>query len=289
MLRGRRFRRVFHGVHVAATLPDSVGLRVAAARLVLPDSAVFSHQTAALLRQLPLPDDPRIHVTLPRGSARSKSTGIVSHESELPERMVRTVKGRRVVSPERNFVELAGDLSLVDLVVLGDAAVRHGWTTVDAIRSAAAQAAGQRNSRVCRRAADLVSPRVDSPMETQSRLLLVLAGLPCPEPGQQILDEHGQWVATVDLQYREQRIALEYDGDLHRRSKRKWRQDATTRRRLRELGWDVIVLTADDILIHPAETLRVVSKALSDRGHPSVPGELSDEWTTHFPGRTAWL
>jgi hypothetical protein len=69
---------------------------------------------------------------------------------------------------------------------------------------------------VSSRGLPLVRAKVDSPMETRSRLLLVFAGLPEPQPGQEILDEHGQCVATVDLGYRAAKIAIEYDGDLHR-------------------------------------------------------------------------
>ncbi len=122
-------------------------------------------------------------------------------------------------------------------------------------------------------------------MESRARLLIVFGGLPCPEPGCEVRDEHGQWVATVDLQYREQRIAIEYDGDLHRTSKRKWRNDVRARDALRRLGWDVIVLTADDLYARPLQTLWRVQDALQERGHPGVPDQLDPAWETHFPTR----
>lgn len=119
-------------------------------------------------------------------------------------------------------------------------------------------------------------------METRTRLLLVLAGLPCPEPGLAVNDEFGQWLATPDLQYPRQRIAIEYDGDLHRTNKRKWRRDLGIREELRELGWHLIVLTADDIVRWPERTLQRVRQALVDRGHPDVPAVLDPDWQVHF-------
>ncbi|WP_020575646.1 hypothetical protein [Actinopolymorpha alba] len=122
-------------------------------------------------------------------------------------------------------------------------------------------------------------------METRLRLLFVLAGLPEPQPGLEILDNHGQWVATADLQYRAQRIAIEYDGDLHRTNKRKWRHDVAARETLRQLGWEVIILTADDIFVRPHHTLVRVHDALRARNHPDVPATLEPQWQSHFQPR----
>jgi very-short-patch-repair endonuclease len=106
-----------------------------------------------------------------------------------------------------------------------------------------------------------------------------MAGLPTPEPGREVHDEYGSWVATVDLQYRAQRIAIEYDGDLHRTSKRKWRNDIATRRKLRALGWEVIVLTVDDLYLRPYETLCYIHTVLLERGRPDVPVDLPASWS----------
>jgi hypothetical protein len=281
VVRGRRFRRVFRGTYVAADVPDSVQLRAGAARLLLPDTAVFSHHTAAQLGDLPVPDERAIHATLPDDLQRQRVPGIVTHRSASV--ATRDYAGFTVTTPERTFVDLAGKLSLVDLTILGDAMVRRRFTTPERLRSAAQGADGRRGIVLAKRVADLVRPRVDSPMETRVRLLLVLAGLPCPEPGGEILDEHGQWVATADLQYRAQRIVIEYDGELHHRRRRKWRQDLSTRDLLREMGWEVIVLTAEDVFGSPLSTVLRVRDRLAARGHPQVPTHVDPGWETHFP------
>jgi hypothetical protein len=279
-LRGQRFRRPFRGVLVPAHLADTLQLKVDAARLLLPADALFSHHTAAALRTLPVRDDGLVHVTVPTPTARPRIRGVASHVGEGP---ATVVDGRPVVSPERNFLELGAHLSLVDLLILGDAMVRHGWTSAPALVTAADRSPPRPGVRLARATARLVRPRVDSPMETRTRLLLVLAGLPCPEPGLDIRDEFGQWVATVDLQYRHQKIVLEYDGDLHRTLRRKWRNDVRTREQLRDMGWTVIALTADDLAVRPEDFLWRVQKALLERGHPSVPPVLDRRWETYFP------
>ncbi|HZC27155.1 MAG TPA: hypothetical protein VE287_09020 [Actinopolymorphaceae bacterium] len=282
IVRGRRFRRIFHGVYAPASMPDSLTLRVEAASLILGPSAVFCHHTAAQLRDLPVPAEPRLHVTVAPGRRRPRARGIVGHRTTITE--ATTWRGVRITTVERTFVDLARTLGLVDAVVLGDAMVRRGFTTVAKLVSASEGSSG-RNAVLVRRAGRLVRQRVDSPMESRLRLLLVLAGLPCPEPGLEILDDHGQWVATADLQYERARIAIEYDSDLHRTRKRKWRHDVAGRDRLRELGWQVILVTADDIYVRPHRTLERVHDALRLRGGEGVPRFLDPRWREHFAPR----
>lgn len=284
MLRGRRFRRVFRGVYVAADLPRTLEFAVDAARLVVPGSAVFSHLTAAALRGLPVPDGRRIHVTVPPGGPFPRVRGIVAHSSTLLASDTSTLHGTPVTRAERTFVDMGRLLGLVDLVILGDAMVRRGFTTAAQLRQsveAYARCSGQ-----VRRASTLVRARVDSPMETRTRLLLVLAGLPEPLPGKEILDRHHQWVATVDLAYPGVRVAIEYDGDLHCTKKVKWRNDVAAREALRDdLGWKVIVVTADDIYVRPHQTVARVARALTERGCPGMPTSLDSQWQDYFPRR----
>jgi hypothetical protein len=122
-------------------------------------------------------------------------------------------------------------------------------------------------------------------METRARLLLVLAGLPEPETNINICDVNGHWLARGDLVYLAYKIVLEYDGDLHRTSKSKWRSDLAVRDRLRELGWTVIVLTADDLYLRPLQTVWRIRDALVRRGCPARP--IDPGWEQHLPPRRA--
>lgn len=65
-----------------------------------------------------------------------------------------------------------------------------------------------------------------------------------------------------DMTYPEARIAIEYDGDVHRTDPRTWRRDIARKQRLEELGWRVIVVTADDVYLHPARLVTRVRTAL---------------------------
>lgn len=279
MLRGSRFRRIFRSVYVASEVPDCLTTRVDAVRLVVPAGAVFSHHTAAQLRGLPVPPTDLIHVTIQPGVRGARRTGVCTHQGSTPA-MVRD--GRRLSAPAENFVELAETLSLVDLVILGDAMVRRELVTCADLVAATASTRRRRGVRLARAAAVMVRPRVDSPMETRVRLLIVLAGLPEPAPGHTVRDAIGGWIGEVDLAYPADRIAIEYHGDVHRSSPGKWRRDIAKAELLAQLGWIVIVLTSEDMFARPERTLRRIRGALAKAGHPGLPTEPDPTWREHF-------
>ncbi|GAA4991730.1 hypothetical protein [Actinopolymorpha pittospori] len=134
VLRGRRFCRIFRGVYACAELPDTLALRAAAARLLVPH-AVLSHVTAAALRDLPVPADSRVHVTLPPTIRGPEIAGIVAHKGVL--NSVTTFRGLPLTDPAQTFLDLGRGLGLVDTVILGDAIVRHGFAKLSELALAA--------------------------------------------------------------------------------------------------------------------------------------------------------
>jgi hypothetical protein len=255
--------------------PGAAGLLHRCAELlpVLLPGAAFCHVTALdLLRVdrpfVPGPDD-RLHVQVPPGSAWPRRAGLVGHTRAAvlgPDRLL--VSGIPVLDPVAVWVQLAGTLPVRELVVLGDALVRraHPWTTVAGLRRRVERTpTGTRGVRRLRTAVELVRPRTDSPMETRLRLTLIEAGLPCPVVNHRVLGRSGEHVAMPDLAYVPQRIAIEYDGDVHRTDARTWRRDIARRQGLEALGWRVITCTADDVLRDPDRAVGWVRTALRPR------------------------
>lgn len=293
VLRGARFRQPFKGVRVPAHLPDDLETRCRAGAL-LPDDAAFSHATATILLGLPLAlgetrllggaadrgrqppstawtdRDPglSLHVTVPVREPREagpRLAGMVTHVTKLGPSETRLLPdGLRITTPARTWLDRAATLSVVELVALGDAMLRRDLLTADDLPRAVGEWAGRPGVALSRRAVGLVAQGVDSPMETRLRLLLVLAGLPCPVINQDVV-AHGAWIARPDLSYPELKIAIEYDGDHHRVSRRQWQSDIGRRRMLEDEGWIVLVVTADDVLKHGHETVRRVRSLLSQR------------------------
>jgi hypothetical protein len=84
-------------------------------------------------------------------------------------------------------------------------------------------------------------------MESRSRLVLVLRGLPRPELQYRVFDECGEFIARLDMAYPPLKLAMEYDGRDHLDA---WQQASDARRLnlLDAAGWSVLRFTASDLL-----------------------------------------
>ena len=104
---------------------------------------------------------------------------------------------------------------------------------------------------------------VESPKETETRLLLVAGGLPEPTVQHEVWTD-GRLLGRTDLAYPQWKIAIEYEGDGHRTDKEQWRKDIQRQRHLEGEGWIVIRLTQADL---EAEDLLVTSihRAIASR------------------------
>lgn len=276
-MRARRYSAPFHGVRVEGPAPVTVEARCHAALPLLPDDAAFSHATALALLGVEIPwrlqSDPHVHVTTRRRETRPQRAEIVAHLCTQAALDVVRVGALPVTSPEQTWLQLAHCLPFTDVVVLGDALLRRREPVTDLARLEALMRATHkmRGLAACRAALELMVPGTDSTMETRTRLTLVTAGLACPEVNTPVYDDAGRFVALPDLQYHQLKIAIEYDGDVHRTDPVAWRRDIERRQRLEDAGWLIITATADDVLRCPQRLVARVTAAVERRGG-SVPG-----------------
>ena len=258
----------FWGVRMAADAAGDLRTRCRAALKVLPDGAAFGHVTALRLRGIEVPwrldRDDRLHVVVRVQGQRPRRSGLVAHVCGRADLASTRVTGLPVTSPAQTWLHLAPVLDVDELVVLGDAMLRRGAaaTTVTALERVASAAPGARGAARARRALPLLRPGTDSSLETRTRLVLVHAGLPCPVVNVPVHDDVGRFVALPDLSYPELRIAIEYDGDVHRTDARTWRRDVARTQAMQAAGWRVITLTADDVLHHPDRIISWVTAAI---------------------------
>ncbi|PWB97277.1 hypothetical protein DF220_05120 [Salinibacterium hongtaonis] len=272
-LRSSDLASPFHGVRVSADIEPSLSIRLQAYQQRMPSHQHYSHTTAALIHGIPLPlsaeRDTRLHVSAARGAGFPRARGVVGHHSGTVTRLVR-VAGYLVSSPVTAWCELACILPLDDLVAAGDFLITgnepiFGYPPLsDAAQLSDALAArsGHRGIRTLAEALRLVRYGAVSRMETLTRLLIVRGGLPEPALNYEVPGAHG---AIVDLAYAQQRVAVEYQGDIHRERDR-FRRDITRRERLEDCGWTVIYVSTDDIVRYPRETVARIRTRLAARG-----------------------
>ena len=281
-LRRRDVVRLYRSVYLSRDVPVSLEVRARGALLAAPDTAVISHQTAAVLWGGSVPPCSAIHLTISR-SQTVQVAGIRTHQSDRV-RETTFRRGLRLTTPEQTFVDLASDLDLVELVVLGDRLVKRGVTAPERLIRAADRWEGYHRELACR-AARLVRDGVDSPPESRLRMLIVLAGLPEPSVNHIVRDpDTGAWSRRFELAYRDLLIAIEYEGRQHRDDDEIWAADIERREELDRETWRVVQVISKGLFETPLRTLQRIDQARVDRGaRPTA--AFSDEWKRYFPGR----
>jgi hypothetical protein len=261
-LRGSQWRNVFRGVWAHVDLPDSRELRFAAVRLVLPVGDFVCGLTTAWLYGIDVQDRRGELVWMGCRTGRRLRTrsGCLVREITVDPSDLQLVDGVLMTTPLRTVFDCGRWLSLVEGVGVADAISHSGAITREALAAYAKSHRALRGVRRLDRVVDLMDARSESPMETRVRVLIVLAGLPRPEPQLVILDRGGGFVARADLGYEAQRFVVEYDGAFHWEQRR---EDDRRRDAMRELGWTVLVVSREDYYDTPDLIVSKVRSALN--------------------------
>ena len=218
-----------------------------AARRRLPAGAAFSGRTAAWLHGLDVEPCNPIEATVPPDAGVSGRAHIALRRSVLSGDVVHA-RGMPATSIVRTIADLCAVLTLVEAMVIADAALHKRLIRLDELRSWTKSNRRRHGIRKLRRLLDLVEPAAESPMESRLRMVLVLGGLPRPKAQVAIHDASDRFIGRVDLYYERHRLAIEYDGALHRDS---LTADHRRQNRLLAAGIQLVRFTAADVLGHP--------------------------------------
>jgi len=282
-LAGPSFRTMSHGILVSSAIPDSPGLRTQAGLVPFGKGAFASHCSAARAWGAPVATCPEEHITVAKPNGRRRRTGVVCHVRDGA--TIREIGSLPVSDLADVFVEMADELPLVELVVLGDWILRRKGMTHQRLARAVAGMSGSRAKRA-HTALGYVRRKVDSPMESRLRMLLVLAGIPEPEINLEIRDVDGELLRRYDLSWPGVKVIVEYDGRVHIEREATWEKDLDRREAIDDDDWRLLVVVANGIYSEPGRTVQRVWKVLSGRGLADLPLRPSDDWRPHFPGHT---
>jgi very-short-patch-repair endonuclease len=197
------------------------------------------------------------------GERSRVATDVVCHRTRLDPGDVVTTRWGRVTSVRRTAVDLSRGVGTADSAHLGrviwvDALLRAtGLPAADA-RSAVVGAAGLHGLGTARAVLRDARDGVDSPKETELRLLIQDAGF--PEPRTQcpvVLD--GRVIARLDLGWEDYRVGAEYDGAVHL-DRRQHSHDLDRHNGIRAARWTVLqvdrrLLARGDRLVERLGTL----------------------------------
>jgi hypothetical protein len=259
--------------------------RLEAATRRLPRAAVFAGLTAAWLHGLDVEPCSPIEVIIPKGTGVSARSGLVVRRAALDAGELVRRKGLPATSMSRTLLDLCRELSLTEAVVVADMALHVG--AIDCATLAAAAGAYDRSAGVLklREVSQLAEPATESPMETRLRMLLVLSGLPRPEAQVSLHDSHGRFLGRPDLYFPDQRLAIEYDGGVHRDS---LAADNQRQNRLMGEGIRLLRFTATDVLNSSSSVIAQVRGMLGTKSNyppERAPASLKSKRNPREPAR----
>jgi hypothetical protein len=239
-----RYRAMHHDVYIAKDADITAVLRAKACWLRSRGHGVLSGFSAAALHGARW-----IDANLPAtiiDTNRRRTPGITVWADEINDDETCVIEGMRVTTPARTALDLARRYPVDAAVVAIDALMRATRLKVPAIEAQARRYPGRRGLKRALMALDLVDPGAESPPETRLRLLIVRAGFPRPQTQLRVYDQYGVLIGEVDMGWRELKIAVEYEGDHHRTSRRVFHKDIKRVDALLEQGWIVIRVTSVD-------------------------------------------
>jgi hypothetical protein len=257
----RRWHRpIFRDVYVPKTHEPKLRDRIEGAWLRSGQQAVIAGIGASALHGAPWVDDD-IAIELIWSNTRPPR-GLLARDETLEQDEITKVAGLPVTTPARTAYDLGRHLPRDQAVARMDALA---WATPYSIEDTLLLTERHRGARGLRRlrtALRLVDGGAASPKETWLRLLLIDAGLPSPTT-QTPVHQNLRLVGVLDMGWKQYRVAAEYDGDHHRKSRPQYVRDQRRLRKLESMGWIVNRVIAED---RPENVVERVRKSLLARG-----------------------
>jgi very-short-patch-repair endonuclease len=229
--------------------------RFLAAVVACGDRAVLSHRSAAALWGVLPEGGPRIDVTVPSTSGRSRRGAMIVHRSPLGAHEVTRKDGIPVTTPARTVLDLAAVVSRRELERAIDEAayLRLDLSGLEPRR-------GRRGGAAIARVLDehrAGATRTRSELEERVLALCRRAGLPAPEVNASVEG------FTVDFAWRAQQLIVETDGWQAHGTRAAFERDRRRDARLTAAGWRVLRLTWRRLRDEPGEVGRELGLLLA--------------------------
>lgn len=213
------FRAPLRGILVRSDMEDTLQLRAAAARLILPADAALCRGTAAWVMGFDArpPGDhqsePRLECAVPRRRTPLRHPDITCYATDLVESDVVDLEGLPCTTPDRTAIDLARWLMPGMGLGMLDAMARAGVVRSEELLLQVERWRGDRFVARARRLIELCDPAAESFGESWLRLRFADAGFPPPELQIPLEGPAGKEIYRLDLGYRNVRCAWEYDGE----------------------------------------------------------------------------
>ena len=263
--------RLSRDTYLPRTLAAQPLGRLAAVLLTAPPGTVASHRSAAALWGIEIPmEDPadhRVDLTVPRASRAESRADRRVHRADLGPDEVARRRGTPVTSLARTWRDLAAVLQPGPLLAVTDQVLALGCPIGELEEQLTRRPTGRGSARA-RTVLPLGNPRAESPMESVLRWLIHAAGLPAPVVQYEMRDAAGRFLGRGDLAWPEDRVLVEFDGDLHR-ERRVFVRDLRRQNSLVVDRWTILRFSGADVYGRPEQVLGEIGRVVPRRDRRS--------------------
>jgi hypothetical protein len=256
----RWYRTLYRGVYVREDCEVSLRDRAIGAWLATRRKGVVAGVAASALHGAPWVD-PTVPIETV-GAKCAPQEGLIPRSEKVSGDEVTRVAGLPVTTRVRTAFDLGRHLDRPHALARLDALMWNQRFSIEAVLALADRYPGARGVRQLRELLPLVDGGAESPRESRVRLCLHDGGYPRPETQIAVL-VGPRPVAFLDMGWRDYMVAVEYDGDHHRKNRNQYVKDIARLRMLEAMGWIVIRVIAED---RPEDWLARVEVALISRG-----------------------
>lgn len=220
MVRRKELSRLQRGTYTegSAALPVDPAARHALIVLAtiagLQSPAIVSHQSAAVLHQLPVWGIRlgRVHILRPPPARGTGSRRVHLHVAKVPEGQLVLIDGVLATDVTRTIVDVARTAPFESAVVMADRALRTRSTSRTALEECLALMGPVPGTRAAARVVAFADPLSESVGESRSRVLMHRLRLPVPDLQVRVLRRDGSEIGRCDFGWKDRRTVGEFDG-----------------------------------------------------------------------------
>ncbi len=184
------------------------------------------------------------------------------------------------VSPAAAFIAYASIARVIDAVKVGDWLLRHGHMTVLELRELALRDSWRPGAHEVRWITRYLDGDSRSMTESETRAILVFAGLPEPRSNAELADGPNVW-GYGDLGYLRWNLVVEYEGSQHLLDRGQWNSDIDRYSGFRDRGINYVQVTKEKLRA-PQTVVSSVYRQLLKGGYDGPAPTFGLRWKRLF-------
>lgn len=246
-------RRRQHVLHVYVVM-NSIG-----------GGSVPSHQSAAIMHDIKLLNDPGDVVTLTLPPERKRSgrerPSVILHAAALPERHLGRMYRVSVTSGPRTAADLVRTLPFMEGVVVADSALNLDLASKPEMLAVLEACPGWPGTRRARKAIEFADAGAESPLESCGRVVLHEHGIEAPRVQATIRGDRFEYAS--DLYWPEYKTIVEFDGMVKYKTPEDLGKQFERDRVLRDAGYQVVHATWQEVFGNPGIVIERIRRAFA--------------------------